>query len=183
MPAPSPLNTPLITIYDKPDCKGALMEVVGPMYDLAVRGFRKVPSVMVTRGVWVLYQECNLGGNIYVVWEGQTVNLPEFCTVSLKPIEVDFTEKPEMIVYTEPSFTGQKKTFKTAVANLAGINFHDNISSVKVESGAWVAYRDVNYQGPQYLFTRGAFNGTSSEGHFQNNAISSLKPIALSYPC
>ncbi|XP_069110410.1 beta-crystallin B2-like [Argopecten irradians] len=171
--------TPLITIYEEPDRKGILKNVSGPLYNLDFSGLKKVSSVTVTCGVWVLYKEQNFGGNIYVVWEGQTVNLSEFCTSSLKPIEVEFTEKPEMTVYTGSSFTGQQRTFKNADANLVGTPFQDTIISVTVRSGAWIAYRDANYEGPQYLFTRGAFNGTSSEGHFQNNAISSLKPITL----
>ncbi|XP_069110418.1 beta-crystallin B2-like [Argopecten irradians] len=178
MSAPDAVS-PLITIYAKSDCKGALKDVSGPIYDFAFSGFRKVSSVKVTRGVWVLYNECNFGGNIYVVWEGQTVNLSEFCTSSLKPIEVDFTENPVMTVYTGPSFTGQQKTFRKVDANLFGTEFQDTINSVIVDSGAWVAYRDIKYGGPQYLFTRGTFNGTSSEGHFHNNAISSLKPITI----
>ncbi|XP_069110419.1 uncharacterized protein [Argopecten irradians] len=49
---------------------------------------------------------------------------------------------------TGSSYTGQQKTFKKADANLVGTNFQDTITSVIVESGAWVAYRDINYQGP-----------------------------------
>ncbi|XP_069110415.1 beta-crystallin B2-like [Argopecten irradians] len=182
MSAPSAV-TPLITIYDKRDCEGALKDVSGPIYDLTISGFRKFLPLRLLVGYGCFSRSATLVEIFMWFGKGQTVNLPEFCTAYLKPIEVDFTEKPEMTVYTGPSFTGQQKTFNKADADLVGTNFQDTITSVVVESGAWIAYRDINYQRPQYLFTRGSFNGTSSEGHFQNNAISSLKPIAHSCPC
>ncbi|XP_021375342.1 beta-crystallin B2-like [Mizuhopecten yessoensis] len=145
---------------------------------MALTGFDdKIVSVDVKRGIWVLYEEVNFGGNIYVVWEGQKINLPMTTTSSLKPIEGDFSDNPSLTVYNGPSFTGKNKTFNSSNSNLVATEFQDSITSVVVDSGTWVAYRDVDYQGPQYLFTRGAFNGTSSEGHFQNDKISSLKPI------
>ncbi|OWF43433.1 beta-crystallin B2-like [Mizuhopecten yessoensis] len=180
MSAPGAIG-PQITVYAQPNYKGALKTCYGPEYNLAFTGFdNRIASLEVTRGVWILYEEDHFGGNIYVVWEGQKINnLPMRSTSSLKPIEVHFPEDHSITLHNGPSFTGANKTFTSENPNLIGSGFQDSVISVVVDSGAWVCYEHINYGGHQYLFTRGAYNGSSSEGHFENNKMSSLKPIVF----
>ncbi|XP_060069339.1 beta-crystallin B2-like [Ylistrum balloti] len=169
---------PHITLFNKPEFNGALMECRGPIYTLANTGMDKIGSVDVKRGVWILYEEVNFGGDICVIWEGQSLkDISGKKYSSLKAIEAHFSENPSMTIYSERAYGGKHITFTDEEANFVNIGYNDVVSSAKVEKGAWVGYEHINFEGRQYLFTRGFYDRSSTEGHFQDSKMSSLKPI------
>ncbi|XP_060066454.1 beta-crystallin A3-like [Ylistrum balloti] len=178
-------KSPKITLYTERDFQGCSTDIYDPKYTLCFSGFNnRVSSLEVHSGLWVLYQHCFLGGKIYVVWEGQRINLP--CDVddtisSLKPIEFDFAVKPSSTIYEHKCFAGRKECFEgvNRISDLGMLCFNDKVSSVEVHSGGWIGYEHTNFKGKQYLFLSGCHNGSASEGCFSHDAISSWAPIVL----
>ncbi|OWF36688.1 beta-crystallin B2-like [Mizuhopecten yessoensis] len=180
-----PSRPPKITLYTEKDFKGCCKDFCDPQYSLCFTGFNnRVSSVEVHSGLWVLYQHCFLGGKIYVVWEGQKINLPceaDDTISSLKPIEFDFTVSPSCTLYEDKCFGGRKQVFEgvTRYPDLGKFCFNDKVSSVAVQSGGWIGFQHCCFKGKQYLFLTGRHNGSASEGCFEHDAISSWAPIIL----
>ncbi|XP_069118979.1 beta-crystallin B2-like [Argopecten irradians] len=176
---------PKITLYTDMDFKGCSKDVTEPYYSLCFTGFNnRVSSVEVHSGLWVLYQHSFLGGKIYVVWEGQKINLPceaDDTISSLKPIDFDFRASPSSTIYEHKCFAGQNKRFDGVIriSDLSDFCFNDKVSSLIVHSGGYVGYEHANFKGKQYLFLTGRHNGSASEGCYKHDAISSWAPIVL----
>ncbi|XP_033724714.1 beta-crystallin A3-like [Pecten maximus] len=167
-----PTLPPKITLYTDRDFMGCSKEISEPYYSLCFTGFNnKVSSVEVHSGLWVLYQHCFLGGKIYVVWEGQKINLPceaEDTISSLKPIEFDFGVNPSSTIYKHSCFAGQSQSFEgvNRISNLSDFCFNDKVSSVDVHSGGWVGYEHAGLSGKQYLFLTGTSQWFGVRGLF-----------------
>ena len=95
-------------------------------------------------------------------------------TSSSPPTQPSGTQTPldtmsKIIVYEHVNFQGLSREFTSDVSNLIDYNFNDCISSLKVVGNPWVAYRDVNFCGPQLVFEEGEYSQMEN-----NDTISSL---------
>ncbi|MCV3217511.1 beta/gamma crystallin family protein [Plectonema radiosum NIES-515] len=78
-----------------------------------------------------------------------------------------------IILYDGADLTGESKSFSiSSVPSLFRYNFNDRASSIKVGSGKWQLFQDVNFAGFSNTFTSGAYNLTQL-----NNQVSSLKTV------
>ncbi|XP_036417138.1 epidermal differentiation-specific protein-like [Colossoma macropomum] len=80
----------------------------------------------------------------------------------------------KIIVYEHVNFQGLCREFTSDVSNLIDHNFNDCISSLKVIGNPWVAFRDVNFCGPQSVFEEGEY--ARLENH-NNDTFSSLQLV------
>ncbi|KAI4886796.1 hypothetical protein NFI96_013289 [Prochilodus magdalenae] len=78
----------------------------------------------------------------------------------------------KIIVYEHVNFQGLSREFTSDVSNLIDYNFNDCISSLKVVGNPWLAYRDVNFSGPQLVFEEGEYAQLET-----NDTISSLQMV------
>ncbi|CAC5399728.1 unnamed protein product [Mytilus coruscus] len=174
---------PKITIFEKPKYEGQFKELLEGYEKLVDVGFPNgASSVKVESGVWILYENVDYKGDLRVVIDGDEIE----CSVSsLKPLEnaqVDSSVHPKCTIY-QHHFSGRSSTHTENAPNLRNMN--NEASSIRVQSGAWIAYRDGNYGGKQTLFLRGYHKHDTfakwypGYGKFPNDKFSSLKALPI----
>lgn len=183
---------PKITLYEHVNFKGRSKTFTEANDNLIDEGFNDYSSsVIVEGGVWVLYQHCNYTGNVCVVMEGDRTNLldcrgdkgtkiHDFNDVvsSLKPLNYDFTEEPKCTVYVH-GFEGRSLQFTDDILDLGWYKMSNQISSIRVHSGAWVGYDMVNFHGTHSLYLKGDHIMSSTEGGFRNDQLCSLRALQI----
>ncbi|XP_063397299.1 epidermal differentiation-specific protein-like [Mytilus trossulus] len=189
---------PKIILYEGVNFKGRSKTFTQAHPNMVNAGFFDcASSVIVEGGVWVLYQHHNYKGNICVVMEGDRTNLVrgtptdkdtkvhEFndSLSSLKPLDFDCTQEPKITVYAG-DFNSRSLTFTEDIKDLRWYKMNDQISYIRVHSGAWVVFEAVNFMGQQSLFLPGDHLMKASDGAFRNDTTSSLRPLQIkpSYP-
>lgn len=191
---------PKITFYVLRDFKGRSKDFTKSCPDLLDAGIDDTTtcgwSVKCTGGVWILYSEKDYKGYIFVVEDGdqhnsilfgETHNPSDYFAtcgaLSLKLLDYkDFTEEPKCTVYQD-CFSGQSLTFTDDVQNLEHHNFDKQVSSIEVQSGAWVGYTAPVYKGEQTLFRKGFYKMSDGlprdNGGFCNDSLHSFSKIVL----
>ncbi|CAC5425282.1 CRYB [Mytilus coruscus] len=181
-----------ITLYEHVNFKGRSKTFTEGHENLIDAGFNDyTSSVIVESGVWILYQHCNYTGNICVVMEGDRTNLlsckgdkdtkiHDFNDVvsSLKPWDSDFTEEPKCTVYVA-GFEGRSLQFTEDILDLAWYKMSNQISSIRVHSGAWVGYDMANFRGRHSLYLPGDHLMSSTAGGFRNDKLCSLRALQI----
>lgn len=176
-----------ITLYAAADYKGRSTDFTESCPDLLDAGFDYITSsAKCEKGVWILYAEKNYRGNIFVVQDGEDYN-EKLCdnfndkASSLRLLDnFNFTEEPECTLYEDDNYKGRSLTFHEDVPNLKWYKFNDEMSSIVVQSGAWVGYKGVDYEGEQSLFLKGSYvmsDLPNDKGGFSNESLSSMKKI------
>ncbi|XP_052072222.1 beta/gamma crystallin domain-containing protein 2-like isoform X4 [Mytilus californianus] len=175
---------PKITLYKEPNFAGDFKVLSEGCEKLVDVGFPDgASSVKVESGVWILYKNEDYKGDICVVIDkGQETK----CSISsLKPLEnaeVDLSVHPKCTIY-QHHFTGRSSTHTQDASNLGNLN--NDASSIRVQSGAWVAYEDGNFGGKQTLFLRGYHKHDTfakwypGYGKFPNDRFSSIKALPI----
>ncbi|XP_063436690.1 beta-crystallin A3-like [Mytilus trossulus] len=180
---------PKITLFEH-DFTGRSKVFTKSCPDLTMGGFNNITSsVKCERGVWILYQEKNYKGQIFVIEDGENYAYAKFKgyfndkALSLKLLdEIDFTEESECTLYKHVNYTAPTLTFADDVQDLKCYNFDEMTSSVVVTSGAWVGFTQPNYDGYQSLFLKGRYNfsdAPNDKGGFKNDVLSSFSKITL----
>ncbi|VDI37786.1 Hypothetical predicted protein [Mytilus galloprovincialis] len=186
-----------ITLYDGANFEGRSKVFTKADANMHNTGFYDcASSVEVDAGVWVLYQKVNYKGHICVVMEGDKVNLKNVkakdkgvinyayfdeTVSSLKPLDGDFTKECRISVYAG-DFRSRSIEFTEDILDLRWYNMNDQISYLKVHSGAWIGFEAVNFQGFQTLYLPGDHILSSTEGIFKNDALSSLRAVQIVPP-
>ncbi|CAC5425283.1 CRYB [Mytilus coruscus] len=185
-------NKPKITLYEHVNFKGRSVTFTEANDNLIDAGFNDYSSsVIVEGGVWVLYQHCNYTGDVCVVMEGDRTNLlscngdkdtkiHDFNEVvsSLKPWNFDFSEEPKCTVYVA-DFKGRSLQFTEDIRDLGWYKMSNQISSIRVHSGAWVGYDMANFRGRHSLYLPGDHLMSSTAGGFRNDKLCSLRALQI----
>ncbi|CAC5425281.1 unnamed protein product [Mytilus coruscus] len=186
------IKQPKITLYEHANFMGRSKTFTEGHHDMEDAGFFDcASSVIVEGGVWVLYQLRWYRGHICVVMEGDKTNLVPgkrdkdtkfHCfndTVSsLKPLEFDFTQEPKCTVY-EHDFGGRSLQFTEDILDLRWYKMDNTVSSIRVHSGAWVGFEDVDFKGKMTLYLPGDHNSKSTDGVYRNDTLTSLRALQI----
>ena len=78
----------------------------------------------------------------------------------------------EAIVYKQQNFAGEQLPVRGAAYDLAAVNFHDQISSIVVHSGAWEVCTQPNFRGDCMILQPGSYGALESR---INHRIESMR--------
>ncbi|NXC70012.1 CRBG3 protein, partial [Anhinga anhinga] len=134
----------------------------------------KNPYISVKSGVWLAYSDVNYKGEMKVLEEGDSPSeIPSADVKSLRPLKmgglkVQMPMNVKMIIYEKTHFGGWSKEFSeniSSVLNLFGSEEKfQEIGSIRVIGGVWVAYDKERYKGRQYLLEEGDYEDRHSWG-------------------
>ncbi|XP_074468738.1 uncharacterized protein crybg2 [Sebastes fasciatus] len=143
-----------IILYSEPDFQGECH-----VFDRNQEG---VPEKLLTKscrvsgGSWVLYENKQYSGDLYVLSDGDYPNLtsmgcPPKCTIgSFKVVPLTFSV-PSISLFGLECLEGREITMDTEIPSMVEEGFNNHILSVRVNSGCWVICEHSNYRGRQFL--------------------------------
>uniref|UniRef100_A0A8D0GP25 Beta-crystallin A4 n=1 Tax=Sphenodon punctatus TaxID=8508 RepID=A0A8D0GP25_SPHPU len=86
----------------------------------------------------------------------------------------------QIVVWDKGSFQGRRHEFTAECYNIAALGFN-NIGSFRVESGAWVGFEHLGFQGQQFVLERGEYpswEAWSGSNAYRAERMVSFRPIA-----
>ncbi|XP_051811452.1 beta/gamma crystallin domain-containing protein 1 [Acanthochromis polyacanthus] len=143
-----------IILYSEPDFEGQCH--IMDRNQEAVSETVLTKSCRVSGGSWVLYDNKQFSGNMYVLSEGDYPSLssmgcPAGCTIrSIKVVPMMFS-LPSISMFGLECLEGREITTDTEIVSLVEEGFNNHILSVRVNSGCWVICEHSNYRGRQFL--------------------------------
>ncbi|XP_078507558.1 epidermal differentiation-specific protein isoform X2 [Lissotriton helveticus] len=139
------MNT--ITVYEHSNFQGLSKTFTSDVPNLVNENFNDcISSVKIVGQPWVLYEHIHYGGQAVPLEEGEYSGLSMNDGASSLRLITDDLSNPQITVY-EHINGGGKALVLTAESNLAFGGMHDNISSHRVQSGAWALYEHINKGG------------------------------------
>ncbi|NXM64049.1 CRBG3 protein, partial [Illadopsis cleaveri] len=127
----------------------------------------KNPYIRVRSGVWLAYSDLNYKGEMTVLEECDSPpEIPSADVKSLRPLrmgglKVQMPMNVKIIIYEKTHFGGWSKEFSeniTSVPALFGSEEEfQEIGSLRVIGGIWVAYDQERYKGHQFLLEEGDY--------------------------
>ncbi|NWQ75555.1 CRBG3 protein, partial [Columbina picui] len=134
----------------------------------------KNPYIRVKSGVWLAYSDFNYKGEMKVLDEGDSPSeIPSADVKSLRPLKmgglkVQMPMDVKIIIYEKTHFGGWSKEFSENISSVRALfgseeEFQD-IGSIRVIGGIWVAYDKERYKGHQYLLEEGDYEDRRSWG-------------------
>ncbi|XP_058686492.1 very large A-kinase anchor protein [Poecile atricapillus] len=134
----------------------------------------KNPYIRVRSGVWLAYSDLNYKGEMTVLEECDSPpEIPSADVKSLRPLrmgglKVQMPMNVKIIIYEKAHFEGWSKEFSeniTSVPALFGSEEEfQEIGSLRVIGGVWVAYDKERYKGHQFLLEEGDYEDRHSWG-------------------
>ncbi|XP_010212084.1 PREDICTED: beta/gamma crystallin domain-containing protein 3 [Tinamus guttatus] len=132
------------------------------------------PYIRVKSGVWLAYSDLNYKGEMKILEEGNSSSeIPSADVKSLRPLKmgglkVQMPMNVKIIIYEKAHFGGWSKEFSENIdsvpAVLGNAEEFQEIGSVRVVGGVWVAYGKERYKGRQYLLEEGDYADRHSWG-------------------
>uniref|UniRef100_A0A663N9G5 Crystallin beta-gamma domain containing 3 n=1 Tax=Athene cunicularia TaxID=194338 RepID=A0A663N9G5_ATHCN len=133
----------------------------------------KNPYIRVKSGVWLAYSDFNYKGEMKVLDKCDSPSeFPSADTKSLRPLKMvrtsQFPNKPCIIIYEKTHFGGWSKEFSENISSVPALfdseEEFQEIGSMRVIGGVWVAYDKERYKGRQYLLEEGDYEDRHSWG-------------------
>ncbi|CAG2212772.1 CRYB [Mytilus edulis] len=90
----------------------------------------------------------------------------------------DFTQEPKCTVY-EHDFGGRSLEFTEDILDMRWYKMDNKVSSIRVHSGVWVGFEDVDFKGKMTLYLPGDHNSKSTDGIYRNDTLSSLRALQI----
>ncbi|KAM4725682.1 uncharacterized protein crybg2 [Anableps anableps] len=153
-PADTPSPTDELILYSEPDFQGECLVFHHSQGALSEKFI--IRSCRVVRGSWVLYENKQFSGNMYVLSEEDYPSLtsmgcPSSCSVlSVKLVPMTLSV-PSISLFSLEGLEGREITMETEVISLVQEGFNDHVLSIRVNSGCWVLCEHSNYRGRQFL--------------------------------
>ncbi|NWW83895.1 CRBG3 protein, partial [Rhynochetos jubatus] len=134
----------------------------------------KNPYIRVKSGVWLAYSDLNYKGEMKVLEESDSLSeIPSADVKSLRPLKmgglkVQMPMNVKLIIYEKTHFEGWSKEFSENITSLPALfgseEEFQEIGSIRVIGGVWVAYDKERYKGRQYLLEEGDYEDRCSWG-------------------
>ncbi|XP_054620535.1 uncharacterized protein crybg2 [Dunckerocampus dactyliophorus] len=143
-----------ILLYSEPDYNGDCL-IYNHKQEAETEKFQ-TKSCRVVGGSWVLYENKDFTGTMYVLSEGGYTTLTSMgCTTStfirsVKAVPMTFSV-PSISLFGLEGLEGREVTTDSELISLVGEGFNDQVLSVRVNSGWWVLCEYSNYRGRQFL--------------------------------
>uniref|UniRef100_A0A674K5N4 Crystallin beta-gamma domain containing 3 n=1 Tax=Terrapene triunguis TaxID=2587831 RepID=A0A674K5N4_9SAUR len=180
-----PMNVKVI-IYEKKDFGGWAKELSGntdavPALFRSDEDFQGIGSIRVIGGVWVAYEKECYKGRQYLLEEGDYEDVHSYggissILLSFRFLQADFIESSVMLFESDEE--DGMVMVNQDIPDLEQAGFGQEMKSIHVKSGVWVAYQQKYFCGEQYILEKGKYKcfldwGGSSE------TIMSIRPIKL----
>ncbi|NWS67087.1 CRBG3 protein, partial [Crotophaga sulcirostris] len=134
----------------------------------------KNPYISVKSGVWLAYSDINYKGEMKVLEECDSPSeIPSADVKSLRPLKmgelkVQMPMNVKIILYEKTHFGGWSKEFSENISSVPALfgseEEFQEIGSIRVIGGVWVAYDKERYKGHQYLLEEGDYEDRHSWG-------------------
>ncbi|XP_010295481.1 PREDICTED: beta/gamma crystallin domain-containing protein 3, partial [Phaethon lepturus] len=134
----------------------------------------KSPYISVKSGVWLAYSDFNYKGEMKVLEESDSPSeIPSADVKSLRPLKmgglkVQMPMNVKLIIYEKNHFEGWSKEFSENISSVPVLFGSEEkvqeIGSIRVIGGVWVAYDKERYKGRQYLLEEGDYEDRHSWG-------------------
>ncbi|XP_009869220.1 PREDICTED: beta/gamma crystallin domain-containing protein 3, partial [Apaloderma vittatum] len=134
----------------------------------------KNPYIKVKSGVWLAYSNYNYKGEMKVLEECDSPSeIPSADVKSLRPLKmgglkVQMPMDVKIIIYEKTHFEGWSKEFSENISSVPALFVSEEefqeIGSIRVIGGVWVAYDKERYKGRQYLLEEGDYEDRHSWG-------------------
>ncbi|XP_057684008.1 uncharacterized protein crybg2 [Corythoichthys intestinalis] len=147
-------NRKEILLYSEPEYKGKCL-IFNYKQNAATEEFQ-TKSCRVVGGSWVLYENKDFTGTMYVLSEGGYSSLISMgCSTStfirsIKAVPMSFSV-PSISLFGLEGLEGREITTESELVNMVSEGFNDHVLSVRVNSGCWVLFEFGNYRGRQFL--------------------------------
>ncbi|NXM70171.1 CRBG3 protein, partial [Serilophus lunatus] len=148
--------------------------IQGAVANLEELDVEKSPYIRVKSGVWLAYSDFNYKGEMTVLEECDSPSeIPSADVKSLRPLKmgglkVQMPMNVKIIIYEKTHFEGWSKEFSENITSVpalfAGEEGFQEIGSIRVIGGVWVAYDKERYKGRQYLLEEGDYEDRHSWG-------------------
>uniref|UniRef100_A0A8C3RKK5 Crystallin beta-gamma domain containing 3 n=1 Tax=Chelydra serpentina TaxID=8475 RepID=A0A8C3RKK5_CHESE len=180
-----PMNVKVI-IYEREHFGGWAKELSGnidavPAFFRSNEDFQGIGSIRVIGGVWVAYEKERYKGRQYLLEEGDYEDVHSYggissALLSFRFLQGDFIESSVMLFESDEE--DGKVMVNQDIPDLEQAGFGQEMRSIHVKSGVWVAYQQKYFCGEQYILEKGKYKcfldwGGSSE------TIMSIRPIKL----
>ncbi|XP_077362514.1 uncharacterized protein crybg2 [Festucalex cinctus] len=143
-----------ILLYSEPDYKGTCL-IFNYKQEAVTEEFQ-TKSCRVVGGSWVLYENKDFSGIMYVISEGGYSSLismgcsPSTFIRSVKAVPMSFSV-PSISLFGLEGLEGREISTDSELVNMVAEGFNDHTLSVRVNSGCWVVCEFGNYRGRQFL--------------------------------
>ncbi|XP_009888422.1 PREDICTED: beta/gamma crystallin domain-containing protein 3 [Charadrius vociferus] len=134
----------------------------------------KNPYISVKSGMWLAYSDFNYKGEMKVLEECDSPSeIPSADVKSLRPLKmgglkVQMPMNVKIIIYEKTHFGGWSKEFSENIGSVPALfgseEEFQEIGSIRVIGGVWVAYDKERYKGHQYLLEEGDYEDRHSWG-------------------
>ncbi|XP_015245244.1 PREDICTED: absent in melanoma 1-like protein [Cyprinodon variegatus] len=156
LPAPADASSPKdeIILFSEADFQGERLVVHHSQGALAERFLTK--SCRVVRGSWVLCENKQFSGNMFVLSEEDypspaSMGCSSSCSVfSIKLVPMTLSV-PSISLFGLEGLEGREITAESEIVSLVQEGYSNHILSVRVKSGCWVLCEHTNYRGRQFL--------------------------------
>ncbi|KAG7259976.1 hypothetical protein CRUP_031405 [Coryphaenoides rupestris] len=156
-----------ITVWEEENFQGKRCEFMLECQNIMERGFNKIRSVKVENGPWVGYEYPEFQGQQFILEKG---DYPRY-------------DDSKVTLYECEDFQGRKFEMCDDYPSLQAMGWcSKEVASIKVNSGAWVAYQFPGYRGYQYIMERDRhqgeyrhYNEYSTQAH--TNQVQSIRRI------
>ncbi|XP_061122678.1 beta/gamma crystallin domain-containing protein 1 isoform X1 [Syngnathus typhle] len=143
-----------ILLYSEPEYRGKCL-IFNYKEEAATEEFQ-IKSCRVVGGSWVLYENKDFSGIMYVLSEGGYSTLismgctPSTFIRSVKAVPMTFSV-PSISLFGLEGLEGREIATDSELVNMVAEGFNDHVLSVRVNSGCWVLCEFSNYRGRQFL--------------------------------
>uniref|UniRef100_A0A8D2MQ63 Crystallin beta-gamma domain containing 3 n=1 Tax=Zonotrichia albicollis TaxID=44394 RepID=A0A8D2MQ63_ZONAL len=148
--------------------------IQGAAANLEELDVEKNPYIRVRSGVWLAYSDLNYKGEMTVLEECDSPpEIPSADVKSLRPLrmgglKVQMPMNVKIIIYEKTHFGGWSKEFSENIASVPALfgseEEFQEIGSLRVIGGVWVAYDKERYKGHQFLLEEGEYEDRCSWG-------------------
>ncbi|XP_028992590.1 beta-crystallin A2b isoform X2 [Betta splendens] len=181
-----------ITVWEEENFQGKRCEFMLECQNIMERGFNKIRSIKVENGPWVGYEYPEFQGQQFILekgdypcyeaWSGNSSYRTEHL-LSFRPIKCANHSDSKVTLYECEDFQGRKFEMCDDYPSLQAMGWcSKEVPSIKINSGAWVAYQFPGYRGYQYILERDRhqgeyrnYNEYSTQAH--TNQVQSIRRI------
>ena len=81
-------------------------------------------------------------------------------------------------LYEHWRYEGREVSLTDSNTNLVNIGFNDKVSSVKVESGKWILWEHIQFEGKYYIIGPGHYDVEHLKQIIGNDKVSSVQKLS-----
>uniref|UniRef100_A0A8C6QLN6 Beta-crystallin A2 n=1 Tax=Nannospalax galili TaxID=1026970 RepID=A0A8C6QLN6_NANGA len=161
---------PSLTLWDEEDFQGRRCRLLSDCANASERGaLRRVRSVKVENSAWVAYEYPDFQGQQFILekgdypccgaWSGSSGHHSNQL-LSFRPVLCANHRDSCVTLFEGENFQGCKFELSDDYPSLPSMGWASkDVGSLKVNSGAWVAYQYPGYRGYQYVLEQDRHSG------------------------